>query len=229
MEFVAIVVPLFLLTIGAGVVWISRNSRLLRRREKRRRAPLPSLIIPTSAGAADIIPAGVIRETVPAAEQRAELATTEPGNAEFDQQLETWDEPSRGRPMPREQDGNATLTLRESSAETLQALPAHLEVLSGESAGRELHLVGTAGERTRILVGRQPGRAPRHITLRSPSVSRRHAQIEFVDGQWTITNLSATNPVLVNSRALVNGTGTQPLSDGDRIELGEVALRFMAS
>ena len=42
-------------------------------------------------------------------------------------------------------------------------------------------------------------------------------------------SLSATNPVVVNGRALAadggNGSGV-PLRDGDRIEMGEVVFRF---
>src|SRR5665213_1251101 len=97
MEFAAIIVPLFLLAIGGAVVWNSRSRRLIRRQVKRRNAPLPPLVVPTSAGAADIVPAGVIRETAPAVEHEVEQVTAEPAQAEAEQRIETWGERLRSR------------------------------------------------------------------------------------------------------------------------------------
>jgi pSer/pThr/pTyr-binding forkhead associated (FHA) protein len=69
----------------------------------------------------------------------------------------------------------------------------------------------------------------RHIQLHEPTVSRLHAKMTLEGRQWRITNLSATNPVVVNSNPLT-GEGTSVLlADGDRIELGEVVLRFRSS
>jgi predicted component of type VI protein secretion system len=47
------------------------------------------------------------------------------------------------------------------------------------------------------------------------------------DGKrWRLTNMSTTNPVVVNGAPL-DGEGTsQVLSEGDRVEMGEVAFRF---
>ncbi|MFI5239961.1 MAG: FHA domain-containing protein, partial [Gemmatimonadales bacterium] len=154
----------------------------------------------------------------------------------FEQEREVarWNEPA-GLPLepeapePRERVPEAVVTVERREVAPVQVLPGRLHVLSGESAGRDLRLFSKVGERPRIVVGREAGPAHRHITLRSPTVSRRHARIEFIDGQWTITNLSTTNPVLVNDRALENDSSARPLSNGDRIELGEVALRFLAS
>jgi hypothetical protein len=47
--------------------------------------------------------------------------------------------------------------------------------------------------------------------------------------RWRLENLSSTNPVVVNGRSLdANGgaTASAMLSDGDRIEMGEVAFVF---
>ncbi|MDQ2890430.1 MAG: FHA domain-containing protein [Gemmatimonadota bacterium] len=124
---------------------------------------------------------------------------------------------------------DATIVFNRPVDEPVQILPGRLRILSGESPGGDLRLFNRLGERPQIVVGRETGPPHQHITLRSPTVSRRHARMEFVDGCWTITNLSATNPVLVNDRALVQTGATRKLADGDRIELGEVALRFLAS
>jgi hypothetical protein len=123
---------------------------------------------------------------------------------------------------------DATVVFSRPVDEPVQILPGRLQVLSGDGAGRDLRLFSRIGEPPRIVVGRETGPAHQHITLSSPTVSRRHALMDFDNGQWTITNLSETNPVLVNDRVLSNGGSARKLADGDRIELGEVALRFLA-
>ena len=124
---------------------------------------------------------------------------------------------------------DATVVFHRPVDEAVQILPGRLHVLSGEAAGKDFRLVSRIGEPPHIVVGRETGPPYRHITLEAPTVSRRHARMDFVDGHWTITNLSKTNPVLVNNRALLNGGTARKLANGDCIELGEVALRFLAS
>lgn len=113
--------------------------------------------------------------------------------------------------------------------EPMQLLPGRLQVIAGEPVTEDLRFFSRLGEPPRIVVGRDTGAPHRHITLRSPTVSRRHARIDFDNGNWTITNLSQTNPVIVNDRVLTNGGSARKLADGDRIELGEVALRFRST
>ena len=43
-----------------------------------------------------------------------------------------------------------------------------------------------------------------------------------------VENLSKTNPVVVNDDELSDIDGERPLVDGDRLELGEIVLRFRA-
>ena len=124
---------------------------------------------------------------------------------------------------------DATVVFHRPMDEAVQILPGRLQVLSGDAAGKDIRLVSRIGEAPQIVVGREAGPPYRHITLEAPTVSRRHARMDFVDGHWTITNLSKTNPVLVNNRALLNGGTARKLANGDCIELGEVALRFLAS
>lgn len=121
----------------------------------------------------------------------------------------------------------ATVVFRRPIDEPVQILPGRLEIVAGEPARDDIRFVGRMGETARITLGRAPGSAQRVVTLRSPTVSRRHARMEFVDGQWTITNLSKTNPVVVNEDMLApDGSVGRVLAEGDRIELGEVVLRF---
>lgn len=248
MDMLAIAVILLLFV--AGPVIVVNRDLLFNRGAARRapyEAPLPFLIIPSFPGATDIIPAGVPRwqepirtqgDLEPAARPPVEQPHAEPAGKFMDEapaepvqwsgQATDWARPiawdDSDEPAP-----DATVIFHRPVDEPVQILPGRLHVLTGDAAGEDLRLFSRIGEPAQIVVGRDAGPAYEHITLRSPTVSRRHARIEFVNGSWTITNLSATNPVLVNDRVLSNGSTTRKLSDGDRIELGEVALRFLAS
>ena len=134
---------------------------------------------------------------------------------------------------------------------TLQFLPGRLEVASGRDAGQEIRFVRTGGpDGTIITFGRADGAPYRHVQLREPTVSRLHARMSLepmvapasssaasgsstsnAAPRWRIENLSTTNPVVVNGRPLDAATGMRSsviLSDGDRIEMGEVAFIFRA-
>jgi FHA domain-containing protein len=122
-----------------------------------------------------------------------------------------------------------TVRFRRPSEEPVQLLPGRLEVLSGESKHREIRFVRVPGEPLQLVVGRDPGvPSPRHVALQSSTVSRQHARFEFSEGKWAVANLSRTNPVIVNDEHLTDTAGERTLADGDRIELGEVVLRFRA-
>jgi hypothetical protein len=125
---------------------------------------------------------------------------------------------------------------------TLQFLPGRLEIAAGRDAGQEIRFVRTGGpDGTCITFGRADGPPYRHVQLREPTVSRAHARMALEqasgasrDGspsqaRWRLENLSSTNPVVVNGRSLdANGgaTASVMLSEGDRIEMGEVAFVF---
>lgn len=112
--------------------------------------------------------------------------------------------------------------------EVVQLLPGHLEVISGESRHQEIRFVRVAGQQPHLILGRNPGRSPQHVALNSSTVSREHARLAYSGGKWAVANLSKTNPVVVNDQELTNLDGERQLADGDRIELGEVVLRFHA-
>ena len=57
-------------------------------------------------------------------------------------------------------------------------------------------------------------------------MSRRHARLAFSNGHWAVANLSQTNPVVVNDEEFAHTDAARGLADGDRLELGEVVLRF---
>jgi uncharacterized protein affecting Mg2+/Co2+ transport len=114
------------------------------------------------------------------------------------------------------------------SDEVVQLLPGHLEVLSGDARHQEIRFVRVAGQQPQLILGRNPGRSPQHVALNSSTVSRQHARLAYTGGKWAVANLSTTNPVVVNDQELTNLDGERQLADGDRIELGEVVLRFHA-
>jgi hypothetical protein len=129
------------------------------------------------------------------------------------------------RPLPPTSD---TVHFRRPTDEALQLLPGRLEVLSGLTLPREIRFVRIPGERPQLILGREPGSSPQDVALPSSTVSRQHARLDFAAGRWGVTNLSRTNPVVINDEALSSGDGQRLLADGDRIELGDVVLRFCA-
>jgi hypothetical protein len=109
---------------------------------------------------------------------------------------------------------------------TLQFLAGRLEIISGDDLGREVRFVRPpAGEPIEVTFGRLEGAPYRHVQLQGLTVSRLHARMHLQGGRWQLTNLSATNPVQHNGEALAVDE-VRPLSDGDRIEMGEVVFRF---
>ena len=121
-----------------------------------------------------------------------------------------------------------TVRFRRTTDEPVQLLPGRLEVLAGEKRHREIRFVRVPGELPELILGREGGAAPQQVALESTTVSRRHARFAFTDGQWGVANLSQTNPLVVNDEVLNALDAPRMLTDGDRIELGDVVLRFRA-
>lgn len=123
---------------------------------------------------------------------------------------------------------NETVRFRRPVEEPVQLLPGRLEVLSGEPQKHEIRFVRIPGEPMEMILGRDAGPSAQYVALKSGTVSRRHARLAFSNGQWAVANLSQTNPVVVNDQELAQSDGARGLADGDRLELGEVVLRFRA-
>lgn len=127
---------------------------------------------------------------------------------------------------PRYADGE-TLRFALPDEGTLQFLPGRLQVVAGPEAGREIRFVRSPNTReTDVSFGRSEGPPHRHVQLLVPTVSRRHALMSLIDEHWSLQNLSATNPVLHNGRALRPDEVVPLLVDGDRIEMGEIVFVF---
>ncbi len=112
--------------------------------------------------------------------------------------------------------------------ESVQVLPGHLEVEVGSNVGEAIRFVRLKGEPADITIGAAEGPRHRHIKLPAETVSRTHARMQYLEGRWRITNLSASNPTLVNGQELGAAARTRLLDDGDMIQIGEMLLRFRA-
>ncbi|HEY9228825.1 MAG TPA: FHA domain-containing protein [Gemmatimonadaceae bacterium] len=137
----------------------------------------------------------------------------------------------RRTPIPPHADTNdnaETVRFVRQTDQAVQILPGRLEVIAGATPLREIRFVRVPGEPDRVILGREPGPSPQHIGLGSATVSRLHARFDFTDQRWNVKNLSRTNPLVVNDDELSDSDAARPLADGDRLELGEVVLRFHA-
>jgi hypothetical protein len=132
------------------------------------------------------------------------------------------------RPQPQgNANGRPVIASETDMADTtLQLLPGRLEVVSGETGAAEIRFVRPSGKDPVFTLGRSAGEPPAHVQLANPTVSRMHACLRYKDGNWRIVNLSRTNPAVVNGQALPIDGGERALQDGDRLELGEIVLRF---
>jgi hypothetical protein len=96
-----------------------------------------------------------------------------------------------------------------------------------EEAGRRPSRALLAVEGRRLIVppaGATIGRSRDcEIVLEDSGISRRHAEIRPAAGGWTLEDLGSTNGVRLNGHAL---KGAQPLSAGDRVELGSTEIVF---
>lgn len=90
---------------------------------------------------------------------------------------------------------------------------AFLRVLEGPLAGQTFLI-----RKKVTTIGRA---LDNDIVLEVLDVSR-HARIEFVEGHFEVIDQGSTNGTLVNGRAVERA----PLSNGDRLTLGTVALEF---
>jgi hypothetical protein len=145
-----------------------------------------------------------------------------------------FEEPSRvfklqvaGDPRPAASPGHSQLRLEKPADGTLQFLPGKLEIIEGRNIGQELRFVRTPGpDGQSVTFGRNEGPQYRHVQLEEHTVSRMHARLSLEGKTWTITNLSKTNPAVVNGLPLGEDNPAVVLRDGDRIEMGEVVFRF---
>lgn len=119
-----------------------------------------------------------------------------------------------------------TVRFRRPGDEPVQIVPGRLEVLAGDTQLSEIRFVRLPGQPLQLILGRDGGPSAQYVGLSSPTVSRRHAHFTYADGCWSVKNVSRTNPLVVNDHELSGTADERTLADGDRLELGEVVLRF---
>lgn len=195
-----------LLVIAAGAAIVAQVVWWFSGRPSRERVP-PPLVYP-------LHPQFARQPTAPAAEPTAPAA--EPVRIDLP-------------PAAPEASLEETMQFVRPTDEAVQLLPARLEVVSGMTPQQVIRFVRVPGKPAEMILGREVASSPQQVTLTSSTVSRRHARVTYDDGRWLVTNLSHTNPVVVNDHALEDFEGPRPLLDGDRIELGDVVLRFCTS
>ncbi len=117
-----------------------------------------------------------------------------------------------GGPAPRRPPGpSAPVVGLAHSAPPATPGPAWLEI-----GGERYPVPASGGE-----VGRDPRCA---IVLNDPTVSARHARLEYRDGVWLITDLGSTNGTFVNGQRVQR----QVLRRGDTVQFGRAGGRFWA-
>ena len=82
-----------------------------------------------------------------------------------------------------------------------------------------------AGERLavnkdRFIIGR--GKQSSDLTIKDPNVSRQHAMIEFLNGQYYMVDMGSTNGVEFNGQRIQR----RPISEGDVYRICDHDLRF---
>jgi membrane protein implicated in regulation of membrane protease activity len=171
----------------------------------------PPFPVPATAVAAEPIAgidslAGSEEHTVPGGQSRAAATATAdaPPSGLFDGQTIRFHVPVDG---------------------TLQLLPGRLELVAGPDSGQIIRFVRNDDD-PKITFGRSDGPPYRHVQLRVPTVSRRHAQMRLDGTRWNIVNMSTTNPLVVNGEEVANGARGRTLRDGDRIEMGELIFVY---
>ncbi len=122
--------------------------------------------------------------------------------------------PAPAAPRPGVDDAGATRIFSTATAAPTGRVVGVLVAVEGELEGEIFRLAD--GEN---FLGRSRECG---VHLSSEWISRRHAKIIHMDGQFVVGPLSEQNPTLINGDAT---EGTE-LKDGDYLKLGRTTLRF---
>ena len=72
----------------------------------------------------------------------------------------------------------------------------------------------------RFIIGR--GKQTSDLTIKDPNVSRQHALIEFINGQYIISDLGSTNGIEYQGQRVQR----RAISDGDVVKICDHELSF---
>jgi hypothetical protein len=145
--------------------------------------------------------------------RRTKAARSTSSQAEATGDKQPFDEPGTVR-FATTNTGSAPLLLRLSG------------VLPGDTTGnRPFTLqVPISGPNWKVELGRELT----DLVLASPSVSRRHAGLQLLDGRMTITDFDSTNGTRVNGVSCLAGE-VFFVSSGDQLQFGEVLCTLLLS
>jgi len=101
-------------------------------------------------------------------------------------------------------------------------IPASASVASPPSGALSITYQGEVFQVTkdRFIIGR--GKQTSDLTIKDPNVSRQHAMIEFLTGQYYIVDMGSTNGVEYNGQRVQR----KVISDGDTFKVCDHELRF---
>jgi hypothetical protein len=122
---------------------------------------------------------------------------------------------SRGVKMRRCKPGEGR-TKRSSETDTWPTKNPTLVCVMGDGLGRTWSL-----SNRELQLGRASNA---HVRLHAPTVSRQHAALVQHHSHWMLVPHHSKNPTRINGKRII---GARELTDGDIIEVGTVALRFM--
>ena len=113
-----------------------------------------------------------------------------------------------------------------ATAAPVKAAAANKWILSGFDGGgntvrHALDLNDSLFKQNGIIIGRDAGEAS--LTIKSDSISRRHARIFYSDGDIWVEDLNSTNGTMLNNNKLVEGRAGV-FSNGAKLSLGDVEL-----
>ena len=87
------------------------------------------------------------------------------------------------------------------------------EVTVGREAGRLV-------TKDRFIVGR--GKQSSDMTIKDPNVSRQHAMVEFLNGQYYMVDMGSTNGVEYNGQRIAR----KAIAEGDLFRICDHEIRF---
>lgn len=72
----------------------------------------------------------------------------------------------------------------------------------------------------RFIIGR--GKQSSDLTIKDPNVSRQHAMVEFVNGQYYMVDMGSTNGIEYNGQRIAR----KAVQDGDAFRICDHEIRF---
>lgn len=127
-------------------------------------------------------------------------------------------EPTGVIPLPADPETGEISKIDPSSFDALPGGSAYLVVRRGAMEGARFALVAAPGDS--LSIGRSPDS---NIFLDDVTVSRKHATVNFAEGQWSIEDAGSLNGTYVNKNR-VSGT---KLIDGDEVQIGKYRFVFV--